>query len=154
MADAMPDVLARDRMEQTRRCVRRLDEVKMALMLEGEEWKPAQVKAKAGKSDPTASKAIYRADELPVVMQNLKAEERELIAFIGCSLVLIEAVRVGLGEHYADVLDWMYVDCLSWSEIADLHGVSKSTGSEWRSIAIDWMDSVGIKNLLRGETEL
>lgn len=142
-----------DRMNATRAAVYRLKDVQTAIMFEGEEWKPKGVKA-PGVSDPTASKAIYRVDELSRLMDSLKAEERELLEFIGTTLRLIQAIRDGLGTKYGDVLEWLYVDCFSWQQIADLYRVSKSTGHEWRTVALDWVDSVGLKNVLRGDFEL
>ena len=87
-------------------------------------------------------------------MQALKDEERELIEFIGTSLRLIESVRRGLGTSYGDVLEWLYIDCLSWADIWDLYRVPKSTGHERRTIALDWIDSIGLRKVLRGEYDL
>ena len=146
-------VLARERFEATRVAVQRLNDVKTAIMLEGEEWKPEQPKSH-GLSDPTARKAIYRADELAQIMDSLYREEHELENYIGTTLALIEAVRKGLGDKYADVLDWLYIDCSSWTYIVDAYGVARSTAFARRNIAFDWIDSVGIRELLRGEYEL
>lgn len=142
-----------DRMNATRAAVKRLEDVKLAIMFEGDDWKPPGIKV-PGISDPTASKAIYRADELTQVLQSLRTEEHELEEFLGTSLRLIQAVRDGLGIRYGDVLEWLYVDCLTWPAILDMYHVPKSTGHEWRTIALDWIDSVGIKNVLRGECDL
>ena len=144
---------ALDRMHATRAAVERLRDVQTAIMFECEDWKPPGVKV-PGISDPTANKAIYRADELTQAMKDLKAEEHELIEFIGTSLRLIQSVRDGLGNAYGNVLEWLYVDCLSWQEIFEHYGVKKSTGHERRVIALDWVDSIGLKEVLRGEYEL
>lgn len=147
-------VLAKERFESTRSAVYRLNDVKTAIMLEGDDWKPEGVRVRSAKPDPTASRAIYRADELPLVMHNLRQEERELEDYIGQSLKLIHAVRCGIGDKYADILDWIYIDLLSWPQISSLHGVPKSTGCERRNVALDYIDSAGIQALLRGDVEL
>lgn len=147
------DMSAKDRFEATRSAVYRLNDVKTAIMLEGEEWKPSQPKSR-GLSDPTARKAIYRADELAQVLENLRHEEHELENYIGTSLALIEAVRKGLGDKYADILEWLYIDCASWTYIIDTYGVKRSTAFFRRGVAFDWIDSIGIRELLRGEYEL
>lgn len=147
-------VLAKERFESTRSAVYRLNDVKTAIMLEGDDWKPDGVRVRSAKPDPTASRAIYRADELPLVMDNLRNEEHDLEEYIGQTLKLIHAVRCNLGDKYADVLDWLYIDLLSWPKVRQMHGVSKSTGCERRAIAFDFIDSVGIQALLRGDVDL
>jgi hypothetical protein len=148
-------VLARERFEATRAAVQRLTDVQLAIMLEGDEWKPAQPHIHtSGTSDPTATQGVYRAETLPRIMGNLKSEEHELINYIGTTLALIESVRAGLGDKYANVLQWLYVDCMTWTQIHEHYGVIRSTGSTWRAIAFDWIDSIGIRELLRGEVEL
>ena len=87
-------------MEATRAAVKRLDAVNLAILLEGEDWKPPNVRVRAGISDPTGKAGIYRAEELPEVMKRLRDEKAELESYIGTSLRLIENVRKGLGTHY------------------------------------------------------
>ena len=148
-------VLARERFNSTRAAVQRLNDVKLAIMLEGEEWHPDNgVKVRSGISDPTGKQAIYRADELPQIMASLKAEERDLETFIGTTLAIIEAVRVGLGDKYANVLDARYIDCWQWSQVESEYGITRQTGNYLINVACDWVDSIGIRELLRGETEL
>lgn len=147
-------VLAKDRFEATRSAVKRLDAVNLAILLEGEDWKPPSVRVRAGISDPTGKAGIYRAEELPEVMKRLRDEKAELESYIGTSLRLIENVRKGLGIHYGNILEWIYVDLESWDRIRDLYGVPKSTGCERRNIAFDWVDSIGLNNVLKGEYEL
>lgn len=148
-------VLARERFNATRAAVQRLEDVQRAIMLEGEEWKPAQPRTRTHAiSNPTETRGIYRAETLPRIMDNLRREEHELIAYIGTTGNLIEAVRSGLGERYASVLEWLYIDCNDWTYIRDVYGVPKSSGSQWRNVAFDWVDSIGIKELLRGEIDL
>ena len=141
-------VLARERFEQTRAAINRLDDVKRALMYECEDWKPPSLRVRTGVSDPTGKAAIYRADDLPAMLDNLRREEHELTEYIGTTLRLLEAVRAGLGDKYANILDWVYIDRMSWQAIADAYHVSRSTGHQWRDIAFDWIDTIGIKELL------
>ena len=145
--------LAHDRFIATRAAVQRLEDVKTAIMFEGEDWKPTQPKAK-GMSDPTARKAIYRVDELSQVLDNLYKEEHDLEVFIGTTLAIIEAVRVGLGDKYANVLDARYIDCWQWSQVESEYGITRQAGNYLVNVACDWVDSIGFRELLRGETEL
>lgn len=145
---------ARTRFERTRRAVDRLDEVHALIMYDCDDWKPPGIKAHNEQSDPTASRAIYTVDELGVKIEALRAEERELEQLIGESLAIISAVRAGLGDDYADVLEWRYIDNRSFGYIADEYGVSKATAHGRVDIAFDWIDSVGVSRLLRGQTEI
>lgn len=146
-------VNAKERFEITRSAIRRLEEVKLAIMLEGEDWRPQLPKSRR-LSDPTANKAIYRADELKQVLENLAKEEHELETYIGTSLKLIEAVRIGLGDKYANILDARYVDFWNWKRIEEEYEVTRQHGNYIVNVACDWIDSVGVKELLRGELEL
>lgn len=145
--------LAREWLEAKRRDVRRLDEVHRLLMHECEDWRP-ETSRPPGISDPTARQAIYRAGELEERMEALRAEERELVESIGQALVLIESVREGLGERYADILEAIYIDRLSMRDAADRLGISKSSIHQWRNVALDWIDSVGIGRVIHREWEL
>ena len=143
-------LLARDWLESKRRDVARLEEVQSLIMNECEEWRPETSKP-TGISDPTARQAIYRAGELAERMEALREEERDLIDSIGQALVVIESVRDGLGERYADILEAVYIDRLSMRAASDRLGVSKSSVHQWRNIALDWLDSVGIGRAVRKE---
>ena len=145
---------ARERFKHTRRCIARLNEVKLLIMYECDDWKPSEVKSKHQISDPTATKATYNVDELGEKLEALRKEEQELEEFIGVSLVIIKAVRNGFGEIYATVLDARYIDCKKWSEIRDEYGIPKSTGHYLLDIAFDWIDSVGVSRLLKGDVEV
>lgn len=145
---------AKDRFEQTRDGIRRLNEIKLLIMYECDDWKPPEVKAKHQVSDPTASKAAYNVDELGPKLDALRREEAELTEFIGVSLVIIQAVKAGFGEIYANLLEWRYIDCLTWRAIHDDHGIPKSTGHYLLGIAFDWIDSVGVSRLLKGEVDV
>ena len=144
---------AKKRFEQTRRDVRRLDEVNLAIMFCCDDWQPEQVKAHNEQTDVTASRAIYNVDSLEPRMEALRVEQIELQDRIGIAGELIEATRNGLGERYADILEWRYIDLFSWTDIRK-YGIARSTGYELINIACDWIDSVGISKLLHGDYEL
>ena len=140
---------ARDRFVQTRQAVIELNNIKALIMSDGDDWKPPGVKVHAV-SDPTASRAIRNVDEWGEQLAELRKRESELEHFIGVSLAIIEAVRSGLGSDYADLLDARYIDCLTWVQM----DMPKSTGKLKVAIAFDWVDSIGISRLLRGEVEV
>ena len=140
---------ARDRFVATRKAVIELDNIHALIMTDGEDWKPPGVHVK-GIADPTASRAIRNVDEWGAQLVELRKRESELEHFIGTTLAIIEAVRSGLGADYADLLDARYIDCLTWKQM----DVAKSTGKMKVAIALDWVDSIGISRLLRGEIEV
>lgn len=144
---------AYERMIATRTAIQRLDDIHLAIMFECEDWHPPTPR-KPGIGDPTANKAIYRAEELTQRIEALEAEKHDLEEYIGTTLRLIQRVRDGLGDKYGDILEWLYIDGLTWPEVRLEHGIAKSTGSEWRSVALDWIDSIGIKEVLRGINEI
>ena len=145
---------AKERFEKTRKGVLRLNEVKNLIMYECDDWRPHEEKVSKAISDPTAQRAIYLVDEVSEKLEALRSEESELEAFIGDSLALIQAVNDGFGEIYATLLEARYIDRLTWSRIHDDFGIAKSTGYYLIGIACDWIDSVGVSRLLKGETEL
>ena len=144
---------ARDRFEQTRKAVVELDTIKALIMTGGDDWKPEGVK-QPGTSDPTASRAIYNVDEWGEQLEELRHREAELEDFIGVSLSVIEAVRKGFGEIYANLIDWRYIDGMTWKQIHDDYGVLRTSGQYLISIAFDWIDSVGVSRLLRNDFEV
>lgn len=145
---------AKERFKRTRQAIKRLHEVQLQIMYECDDWKPPQVKTKTDKSDPTANKAIYNVDELGEKLEALRNEERELTDLIGTSLAIIEAVREGFGEIYANLLEWRYIDCWTWKRIYDDTGITRDRGRYAIDIAFDWIDSVGVSRLLKGEVEI
>lgn len=145
---------ARERFERTRKAVIRLHDVQLAIMYDCEDWKPPAVKAHNEQADPTASRAIYRVDELADKLEALRKEEAELQSLIGESLVIIAAVRDGFGEIYATLLEHRYIDVWTWGQIYDEYEIQKSTGHYLLGIAFDWIDSVGVSRLLRGEVDV
>ena len=153
---------ARERFERTRRSVARLNEVKLLIIYGCDDWRPAHIRAKTDKPDPTANEAAFRVDVLGEQLDELKREEHELEQFIGVTLAIIAQVRAGFGEIYADVLEARYIDNEKWPSIAERYEsnhenrekVTVRTVQNWAAIACDWVDSVGVSRLLRGETDI
>ena len=144
---------ARDRFVQTRQYVIELNNIKALIMTDGDDWKPPGVKVHAV-SDPTASRAIRNVDEWGEQLAELRKRESELEHFIGVSLAIIEAVRDGLGETYAQLLDARYIDDEPWAHIQERLNINKKRGSYLLNIAFDWIDSVGVSRLLRKDYEI
>lgn len=146
--------MARDRFIKTKHSIERLNEVKLLIMYDCDDWKPPTVKSKHQISDPTANKATYNVDELGEKLAALRKEEQELEEFIGVTLAIIHAVRVGFGEIYANLLEWHYIDGLKISQISKENNLNRTYCYQLIDIVFDWIDSVGISRLLRGENEL
>lgn len=72
-------------------------------------------------------------------------------AIVGLALRVIEGVRLGMGERYAEVLDMRYVDAMPWDEVAERCGCSERTARRVRDVACDYIDSVGLAGAARGE---
>ena len=145
---------ARDRFAQTRRAVVELCGIKALLEAGGDDWRPPSVKAQ-GVSDPTAARAIRNVDELADKLEALRKREAELEEFIGVTLGIIEAVRKGLGEDYARLLEARYIDDLPWKHISDqMQDMTRQRGHYLMNIAFDWIDSVGVSRLLSGDYEV
>lgn len=149
---------ARERFERTRKAIPRLNDVKLALMYDGDDWKPPTTRTRTETSDPTANRAIYNVDERDELLESLRREERELTQLIGESLVIIAAVRDGFSEKYADWLEWRYIDLWTWEQFADELGIERKKAREkvryWCGVTFDWIDSVGVSRLLRGEVDV
>ena len=145
---------ARERFKATRAAVTRLHDVQLLLMYNGDDWRPEGVRAAHETSDPTAQQAIRNVDELAEKLEALRREEQELTDLIGESLAIIEGVRTGFGEVYANLLEWRSIDLLTWSDIHEQHGIPRSSGHYLLGIAYDWIDSVGVSRLLRGEVDV
>lgn len=144
---------ARDRFVQTRSAVVELNNIKALIMSDGDDWKPPGVKVHAV-SDPTASRAIRNVDEWGEQLTELRKREAELEHFIGTTLAIIEAVRSGLGDIYATLLDARYIDGMNWKYIHDELGIPRQRGHYMMNIAFDWIDSVGVSRLLNGDYEV
>ena len=131
-----------------------MHDVQLMIMNDCDEWRPPSVSSRNATPDPTANAAIRNVDELEGKLRALRDEESELTEFIGEALVIIRAVRDGLGEKYANVLEWRYVDCLAWDYIKDEFGVIRRTGNRCINIAFDWIDSLGVTRILAGDLEI
>lgn len=145
--------MIRDRFVQTRSAVIELAQVQALIDSDGDDWRPAGVHA-PGIGDPTAARAIRNVDEWGEQLAELRKREAELEHFIGTTLAIIEAVRVGLGDTYAQLLDARYIDDEPWAHITEITGVPRQRGHYMMNIAFDWIDSVGVSRLLRGEFEV
>ena len=145
---------AKERFERVRAAVYRLHDVQLLIMNGCEDWRPQTVRARRQVPDPTANAAIYHVDQVEKMLRALKAEESELLRTIGAALVIIQGVRDGLGDKYADVLEWRYIDCRTWKYIRDEYGVSRRTGNRRANVAFDWADSIGVTRILAGDLEI
>jgi len=145
---------ARERFELTRQYVQRLHEVQLALMFDCDDWAPPTIRANTEKPDPTAKRAIYNVDELESKLASLRREESELIEFIGVSLGIIEGVRKGFGEVYANLLEWRYIDGMTVKRISEDKNLNRTYCYELLDVAFDWIDSVGVSRILKGEAEI
>ena len=88
-------------------------------------------------------------------LNDLRKRESQLIDFIGGTLEIIEGVRDGLGDEYASILEQRYIDCYTWSEVTYQGAkVARSTGKRKVNIAFDWVDSLGVTNVLAGYYEI
>lgn len=144
---------AKTRFDRTREAVKRLDEINLLIMFD-DDWHPEGVRASNETSDPTANRAIYIVDEREEELKALLAEQCELQDFIGVSLVIIDGVRDGFGEIYATLLDHRYIDTWTWRCIHDELGITRDRGRYLLDVAFDWIDSVGVSRLLRGEMDV
>lgn len=81
----------------------------------------------------------------------LRAGVAEAERVVGRALRVIEGVRRGIGERYADVLDMRYVDAMPWDEVAQRMGCSERTARRVRDVACDYVDSVGMAGAMRGD---
>ena len=146
--------LAKNRFEQTMIDIRRLDEVNLLLMFECDDWKPPQVRTRSETSDPTANRACYNVDELEEKLASLRREQAELQERIGQTLQILAAVRDGLGDKYADVLEWRYIDGWTWKRIEKDCKVKRHIGYYLVEVACDWVDSLGVTRLLQKDFEI
>lgn len=145
---------ARERFEKTRNAIERLNEIKLLIMYECDDWKPPSVKAKGQASDPTGNKAAYNVDELGVKLEALRNEERELEEFIGVTLAIIRGVREGFGEVYANLLEWCYIDGLTMTQISEDKKLNRTYCYQLIDVAFDWIDSVGVSRIIGSDYEV
>lgn len=146
--------MIRDRFVQTRSAVVELANIQALISEQGDDWKPDNVRG-SDVSDPTAQRAIYNVDVWGEKLTHLRELESELLEFIGVTLAIIEGVRRGLGDEYADILDQRYIDGLRWCDVlVDGKPVPSATGKRKVAVAFDWIDSVGLTGILKGDYEL
>lgn len=144
---------AKTRFDRTREARKRLDEINLLIMFD-DDWHPEGVRASNETSDPTANRAIYIVDEREEELRSLLAEQCELQDFIGVSLVIIDGVRNGFGEIYGNLLEWHYIDGMTWTQISKDKGINRTYCYQLVDMTFDWIDSVGVSRLLAGKTEL
>lgn len=95
---------------------------------------------RSGLGDPTANRAAAAVDIGDKLMRTARERLEECETHLAAGLIVIEAVRAGLGEQYADALDLHYMDGLSERATAERMGVSRSTVLRYVSTACDWCD--------------
>lgn len=100
-----------------------------------------------GEHDPTASRAIFLAEHDDKVREDAKRKLEECEDYVGAGLTVTESVRRGLGERYADCLEYRYIDCYSISRTAEELECSTSTVKRDTDIAHDWVDSQTVEGL-------
>lgn len=144
---------ARNRFEQTRQAVIELDTIKALIMTGGDDWKPPSVRAH-GVSDPTANRAIHNVDTWEEQLVELRKRESELENFIGVTLAIIQGVREGFGEVYANLLEWRYIDGLTMTQINKDSGINRTYCYQLIDIAFDWIDSVGVSRIIGNDYEV
>lgn len=146
--------MIRDRFVQTRQAVIELNEIQALIWAHGDDWKPETGRS-SETSDPTANRACYMVDTWAGCLVDLRQRESYLIEFIGQTLEIIEGIRAGLGEEYASIVEQRYIDCYRWNDV-EVNGerVPLSTGKRKVAIAFDWVDSLGVTNVLAGYYEI
>jgi hypothetical protein len=91
-------------------------------------------------SDPTATQAMGRIEDLEGRIATLTTKVDESERVVGDCLAMLDAMRHELGERYAKVLEIYYIDCAStWSEVAHEMGRHRDTIRAWRDEAIEWI---------------
>ena len=92
-------------------------------------------------SDPTGMRAAYLADNDDAVRGRALAMAGECDAVVEAGRYVAEVVRSGLGDPYAVALVLHYAELLSWRQVGDMCGCSRSTAQTRADIAHDWVDS-------------
>lgn len=98
-------------------------------------------------NDPTASRAIFLAENDDKVRADAKRKLEECEDVVGVGLAVTSTVRDRLGERYGDCLEYRYIDCLSIHQTAEEMNCSTSTVKRDTDIAHDWIDSQTIEGL-------
>ena len=134
---------ARDRFVRIRKAVVQLATVQALISTCGDDWQPDTV-GRSGFGDPTANRAIMNVDVWGVRLEELRAEEQELLEIIGNGLKDIELVRACLSDMHASILDQRYIDGLRWRDV-EYNGkrVKLSTGKLKVAEAFGFLDGIG-----------
>lgn len=101
-------------------------------------------------SDPTASAALF-AESAKARMEDIAARREAMELIVGAGLAVIEGVRLALGDGRADVLEARYVDRLTWDDVGERVGCTRSTAHEWCKETFDWIDAVGWRRAVEGK---
>lgn len=138
-------MLAREIFEQCRDACERIEELTFAIDNGGGQRKGEPTHG-GGISDPTASRALYLAEHMPLLI----AERDELIAFVGECMRIIDGIRIAFTSEYAACVEMRYIDGMRICDIAVELGVSKATVNRRISVAFDYIDAVGVRRAARG----
>lgn len=113
---------------------------------------------RGGISNPTLSAAMA-SDGLEARLADMERERSGLEAAVSVLADVIAGMRLALGDAYADVMaDWYLLGperCyagpgLTWQDVADERGISLRTAMRRRSVAIDWLEDVGLTGAIEG----
>lgn len=138
---------ARAFLASVRRSVRELDEWRYVMDEGADAYSVTSDSIGGGLGNPTESRALYLVENDDRIRDYARQQYELCVDVIGAGLVVIDCVRRGLGEHYADVLDGYYVDMLSFNEVAEVCGISKALALQRRDIAADWLDSLSVLDI-------
>lgn len=124
---------------------RRIEEMQRIINSGGEEYQARHSASgsRPGHSDPTAAAAI-RND---AILEWARREMGEACETVGDALEVLAGVENGLGRVYADVLEYRYIDGLSWGEVCMLLGTSRTTAYRYITAAHNWIDSQGLERV-------
>lgn len=95
----------------------------------------------SGISKPTENRALFLMTEGERWLSELQDQRNELVYIIGCGLVVCEFLRTRLGGKYGNLLETKYIDQHTWSETAEICGLSTSHAKRLGGVALDWLDS-------------
>lgn len=96
--------------------------------------------------DPTSNLATQIADLRP----QWDAEEEALLAVIGEGRELCQGIGHALGVSYGLAMEYHYLWCLPWKQVATMLDVSKSSAYKMRSDSIEYVREVGYKGAMDG----
>lgn len=143
---------ARQLFEDAARAARRLEVVRAELDAVDEVWRRGGEwlgigASPAGRSDPTAARAVARLNR----RRTLEDERAELERVVAEAVALVEGVGALLGQGYADALRLRYVEGKTWAEVAELLGTCERTPFVRTRTAFDLIDSLGPQRVRRAQ---